>query len=535
MFLSALAALYILSVLCHLGYLQLRIEEARRSIVALEMLKSGNFVQPATLGWEYFNKPPVFNWILAGFINATGSDSEFILRLPSFFSLLILGAIHFKVAGKFLPTQVALLSVFFTLTCTDLYFYTLSNGAEIDVFYSLIVYLQVVSIFWFWEKKNFTLLFLCSWACCAIGFLTKGYPSVVFQLLSMISLCVYNRHWKILANWQHLTGIMFFLVATGSYYYVYSLYSNPAVPLITVLKESMLKSAIGAESKGRWYKIFTYPAVLFRVLAPWCILLLLLLKKPRISIWNNPLTRFAGLFILLNIWVYWITGAQKTRYIIMFIPFVMTIVAYIYWQWEKRDAAAINRYLKFAGLFFIAVAVALPVLGFVVDITWELAVLMTVLMVIFIYCYYRAAQYRIWLFLLGFIFTRLIYAAVGIPAKEKGETDYERLAFDIAAIDNSRPVDYWGHPDTLDMNINFGSISYTWQGDKVKVVPYFIRYQLPFYLYRATGQLPVFDTTLKPGTTYISLRPYLKGQQTVNLDSVYDNQFGDYLVIFKKR
>lgn len=534
LFISILAGLYILSVLWHLGYLDLRIEEARRAIVSLEMLHSGNFVQPKTLGWEYFNKPPFFNWVLAGFIEIAGSDSEFVLRLPSFCSLLALGIIHYFVAKRFLPRTVAILSVFFTLTCTDLYFYTLSNGTEIDVFYSLVVYLQAISMFWFYEKKNFTLLFLCSWALCAIGFLTKGYPSLLFQVLTMVALCVYGRDWKILFKWQQLSGMILFGAITGSYYYIYSQYSDPAIPLITLLRESLLKSIVGEESKDKWYRVFTYPVVLFRVLAPWCLLFLLLLKRPRAILWNNPLTRFAGLFILLNIAVYWITGAQKTRYIIMFIPFAMTIAAYIYWQWEKQNSAGINSYLKFAGLFFFLVTGALLALVFFVAVDWWKVAGFASLMVVFLFFYYRTSRYRIWMFLLGFILTRLVYAAIGIAAKEKGQYDYEGLAFSIAAGNNYQPVDFWGYPDTLNMNVIIGDTLYKWRGDNVNVIPFFIRYQLPFYLYKATGQLSRFDTMMKAGKTYISFGPFLATQQTETLDSVYDRQFGDYLKVFRK-
>ncbi len=247
MLIAGLICLYVLSVLINLGFLNLRVEESRRTLVSLEMMQSGNYLQPHTLGWEYYNKPPAFNWVLAAFIRITGSDSEFVLRLPSFICLLIIGVCHYWIARKYLTKTVAALSVFFMLTSADLYFYTLSNGAEIDVFYSLVVYLQAASMFWFYEKKNYLLLFVLSWSLCAVGFLTKGYPSLVFQGLTMVALCIYARSWKIIFKPQQLAGIIFFLLLTGGYYFIYSHYNNPSVPLINLLKESLQKSAVGSE------------------------------------------------------------------------------------------------------------------------------------------------------------------------------------------------------------------------------------------------------------------------------------------------
>lgn len=522
-----------MSVLINLGYLNLRIEESRRAIISLEMVDSGNYLQPHTLGWEYYNKPPVFNWILAGFIKLTGSGSEFILRLPSLIALLILGFCHYFASRRFLPKDIAALSALFMMTSADLYFYTLSNGAEIDVFYSLVVYLQVISIFWFYEKKRYSSLFIFSWALCAVGFLTKGYPSLVFQGLTILALCIYSRSIKLLFKPQHLFGILLFFLLTGFYYYVYSQHSEVSVPLINLLKESLLKSAVGEESTGRLYKIFTYPVVLFRVLAPWCLLLLLFLIKPKIRLWDNSLVKFSVLFILLNLGVYWITGAQKTRYIIMFIPFATTIISYVYWQKEKQEPEIVDRWIKYAGIFFFLAAGGLILSPFFSEVSWVKVLPFAGLLLSFLFFFYRAQQKRIWLFVTGFVLVRLTYASIGIPIKEKGEYDYEELAQNIVAKTNALSINYWGYPDTLNLNIVVGDTLLKWTDEPVKVIPFFIRYQMPYYFYRATGYLTKFDTVIKPGKTYISYGPYAEDKHIERVDSFYDSQFKNYLIVFR--
>lgn len=90
---SGLIVLYILSVIINLGYFNLQGEEPRRAIIAIEMLESGDYIVPHALGWQYYNKPPLYNWILSGFISLTGSDSEFVLRLPSLIFFFDLGGV----------------------------------------------------------------------------------------------------------------------------------------------------------------------------------------------------------------------------------------------------------------------------------------------------------------------------------------------------------------------------------------------------------------------------------------------------------
>lgn len=497
------------------------------------MLHSGNYLQPHTLGWEYYNKPPVFNWILAGFIKLTGSDSEFVLRLPSFICLLILGVCHYSISRRYLTKTVAALSAFFVVTSADLYFYTLSNGAEIDVFYSLIVYLQAISIFWYYEKRNYALLFLVSWALCAAGFLTKGYPSLVFQFLTMVALCFYSKSARMMFKPQQLAGIGLFLMLTGSYYYIYSQYSNVSIPLVNLLKESLLKSAVGEESAGKMHRVLTYPLVLFRVLAPWCLLLLVLFKKQKVYLRNNSLVRFSILFIFLNIGVYWITGAQKTRYIIMFIPFAMTIISYVYWQTERENPEKLNQYLKYAGFFFGLVLIGLPVLPFFADVSWGKILPFAGLLLVFLIIFFRTRRYRIWLFITGFILVRLTYAAVGIPAKAQGEYNYEELTKNIVTKSNAQQIDYWGYPDTLNMNLVVGDTLFKWKNKPVEVLPFFIRYQMPYYFYRVTGSLVKFDTVMGKGKTYISYGPYLENREIEPIDSFYDAQFRNYLIVFR--
>jgi len=49
-----------------LGSLEFKGEEGRRVLPAVTMLRTGNWVLPHVGGEPYFNKPPFFNWLVAG-------------------------------------------------------------------------------------------------------------------------------------------------------------------------------------------------------------------------------------------------------------------------------------------------------------------------------------------------------------------------------------------------------------------------------------------------------------------------------------
>ena len=146
-FIVGLLVLYVLAVTINLGYQQLGAEEPRRAIISIEMQESGNFIKATQMGEEYINKPVLFNWILCGMMWITGSSSEWVLRLPSLIFFLALAFFHYRISRLYFPPPYALLSSLFVLTSLEIFFYGLMKGAEIDVFYSLVVYLQALSMF----------------------------------------------------------------------------------------------------------------------------------------------------------------------------------------------------------------------------------------------------------------------------------------------------------------------------------------------------------------------------------------------------
>jgi 4-amino-4-deoxy-L-arabinose transferase-like glycosyltransferase len=529
---AGLIILYVLSVVVNLGYFSLQGEEPRRAVISIEMMESGDYIVPHTLGWEYYNKPPLFNWILVGFMSLTGSESEFLLRLPSLLFLLVWGGCHYLVCRKWFSQKISLLSTFFLLTSADIFFYGLANGAEIDIFYSLVVYLQVVSIFWFYEQKKWWPLFLLSWLFCAIGFLTKGLPSIMFQGLTLVALGVYARSIKLLFKPQQFVGIAVFVVCAGSYFYAYSNYGDPSIMLTNIVNESLKKSVVGEESVGRFYKIASYPWLLLKLLAPWVFILLVLFKRQRFTFFDNPLVKFSFLFIVFNIWIYWITGMPKLRYIYRFVPFAMNILVHLYDQFEKMTPGLLHKYLKYAGIIFCLVFVGIMLLPFFFEIDLWLIVGSAIIFLFFLIAFFKQSSQRLWLMIVGVVLTRLVYSAVGIPLQSKGIIDYRPMFATMAQKANGEPVSLFLPVDTLKLNIVIGDTLLRWKKQSVHIPP-FLFPPAPYYFYRYSGTVLKYDTILSAGKTYISYDSLLKNRQIERIFSAYDKRTNDSLVLFK--
>ncbi len=76
-------------------------------------MESGNYVVPTLLGENYYNKPPMFNWVLAGLMQITGSVSEWVVRLPGVLSLILISLLLYFITARFADKETGLLSALF--------------------------------------------------------------------------------------------------------------------------------------------------------------------------------------------------------------------------------------------------------------------------------------------------------------------------------------------------------------------------------------------------------------------------------------
>ena len=118
-----LQAIYALTVvllapalLINLGLIAFNDDEGIRSLVALEMKLSGNYITPTLLGEFYYNKPPLYNWILLGFFELTGIINEWTTRIPTVFFLLAYASTTFYYFKKHFDTKFAFITAMIVIT-----------------------------------------------------------------------------------------------------------------------------------------------------------------------------------------------------------------------------------------------------------------------------------------------------------------------------------------------------------------------------------------------------------------------------------
>ena len=328
-------------------------DEGIRAQVALEMIYSGDYIVPRLFGEYYYKKPPLFNWILAGFFKLTGNDTEWTTRSVTLIFLAIYTWFIFYFFKKEWGTKLAWWTAFATLTCGRILFWDSMLGL-IDITFSLVVFISFMLMFQYREKGLIKKLYLSTYLLTAIGFMLKALPAIAFQGMSLIATWADVRKWRPFFHpWHFIAGFMC-LGLLGIYYILYAQSGDLSVLFPVLLFESSQRTPV---HYGIWESIlhlFEFPLEMLYHFFPWSLFILLLLVRGNLRrVWSDPFARFLSLIFLFNIWLYWISPEVYPRYLLMLAPLYFGVGLFMYQKHEdKYDLVA-----RIVRWFFVGIAV----------------------------------------------------------------------------------------------------------------------------------------------------------------------------------
>ena len=519
--LGLLILLYLVSIFAPLNILPLSFEEPRRGIVALEMMISGNYVMPTINGELYLNKPPVYNWLLIGLFKLTGSYSEWVVRLPTVLSLLAIAIINFYFTRKYINYQVALFSSLFFLTSADIYYYFSLYG-EIDMFYTLIVYLQVASIYIFYQKRNYWLLFLVSYFLTVLGLLTKGMPSLAFQALTLIAGAIAVKEFRKLFSLAHFAGIGLLLVLTFGYFWWYGYYADPLAFIANLGNQSTQRTVADTNLWKSIEHLFTFPFLLIRISLPWILFIVPLFfqknfKKLKLNSW----LMFGVIFILANIIIYWLSPGTRNRYLYMFLPFIFNVISFSLLN-LKTEYPKFNKLLTWFFGVVIGLVTAgllvLPFLGIKESEQLELLSLLFFMPSAFIlYSFIRKPAYRILLLLFFMVIIRFFFNATVVPYRAARIAEGKPIKKEMGKILQhfaGEELNLYAPYRIRILNLKLpGIIDYEEQFNELLWPPF----SLSYYYTAATGDMLRHNKTLVAGRLYVAEEQYLPTRDEIEV------------------
>jgi 4-amino-4-deoxy-L-arabinose transferase-like glycosyltransferase len=443
------------ALIWHLGFLAINFptDEPTRALVAMEMIVSGNYVTPTINGEFYYNKPPLYNWIIIAFYKMAGNYSEFTLRLPMVISLLLFGLTIFLFVRKHLGNKQAFIVAILFITSGRILFWDSFLGL-IDIMFSWLVYGSFMLIYHFHTRKQYLALFLVSYLLTAITFMMKGLPSLVFQGITLLAFFSYNREFKKLFNWRHFAGIGLFLLIVGSYYFVYNRFNSLENVFTTLFSESEKRTIINYGWVRFVTHLFTFPLEMFYHFFPWSILWIYFFTNNfRKGLRDHPFLKFNFLVFIFNIIIYWTSPESYPRYIFMLFPPLFTILVYMFFEDLKKNgirSRIVEYFLLGVMILGIVAAIPMPLLEQTnfVDQAWLKAGFMFFMMLMLTFFYLKLKDQRMIIFAAGMLMLRVGFDWFIIPPRYDDFQVHKEMSIQAAEVTGNDSLHIYRHSET---------------------------------------------------------------------------------------
>ncbi|MDJ0365681.1 glycosyltransferase family 39 protein [Hymenobacter sp. H14-R3] len=494
-------ALALPALLVHLGWQPLLVDEPIRALVALEMHYSGHFFSPTLLGLPYYNKPPLFNWLLIALFRLTGRQDEWVLRLPTIAALLLYTTALWRVLRPQLGSRLAFTVALAFATTGRVLFYDSFLGL-IDLWHAGLTWLAFMAVWYLGQRQQWARLFIITYALTAVGFLLKGLPSVVFQGLALLVYCLDTKQWRRLFGWQHVLGVAVMLSIVGAYFFVYSRHNSLEVALQTLWSQSSQRTVAAQPLADSVQYVLLFPFDFIKHFLPWSLLVgCLLVPGARRLVMQQPFLRYNALLFLAILPVYWLSPATIPRYLFMLVPLGLTVVIALYAQYQPAGTRP-TRWLDsiLLGLLIICTLgiLSLPFVALTRVVPGALAWTLGLFAVLALgtYLFWRLADYRLLVLAYYLLVLRVGFDIFIFPARMQtsAEVAYRTAAIRVGRETKGRPLVMYPHGGPLD-NVE------------------------AFYIARERGEtLTYAPLPLRPGVLYIIDERYLHGLRYRTLD-----------------
>lgn len=345
--------------LLNLGILPFIGDEAIRSLVALEMMLSGNYLVPTMRGDFYFSKPPLYNWILIFFFRITGHVSEFVARFPTvLFSFAFTYIIWFFNKNRFQNKKHAVILAFAFLTCGRMIFYDTFLGL-IDIFFSMVTYTMIIWAYYMVERGRFQKMYYMLYFLSVIGLMLKGLPTIHFLFFTIIIVHYIYGNWKWLWSRTHFISAAAAIIVIATYFYFYNSYMDANKTIAPIVDQATRRTILKYDFLDMVKHLISYPIENLYHFFPWTLLGFLVFQKDVLIILkSNRYIWYTLLCFMSNFIIYWISPEVYPRYILMLIPLIFTVWIFLY----EFELGVSNKRMKIISYIFKALALLIPVL-----------------------------------------------------------------------------------------------------------------------------------------------------------------------------
>ena len=339
-------------------------DEGRYAEIPREMIASGDYVTPRLNGVNYFEKPPLMYWAVAGCLRVFGFNEWAVRIMPALSGLG--GVLLTYAAARRLHGRTAGLAAAVVLG-TALLFFALSRLLILDMAVSMLMCATLFCFILGVREQNAAWrrwLFYGLYASAALATLTKGLIGfLVTGAVMFLWLLIFNQ-WKRLRPLHLPTGILLFLAIAAPWHFL-AAQRNETWAQFYFIHEHWERFTTTAHSRYEpwWYFI---PIVLLG-LFPWIGFLWGALREALTGGWARRRENADAWFLVTwAVFVFLFFSKSQSKlipYILpVFPPLAVIIGAWLARRWTDgavaRLRAGLNVFAFVSGLLAVGVLVA---------------------------------------------------------------------------------------------------------------------------------------------------------------------------------
>lgn len=331
--LLVLLAVSALLLLLGLGSRELWGPETRWANIALQMLQSGDYLDPYLKGSPYYDKPLPSYWLITASAGLMGGLGHWSLRLSSVLAAWLSVWLVYLIGEQLFRKGTGLIAGW--MLATTFYFVFWARVATADI---LTVFGLLAAVWWYWRGPDDTRLsrYCVFFLLLSLTSLLKGLIGFILPVLVLLPHLLSEQRWK-----RHLNGrLLLALVIAGAVYmlpFVLSrLYGAPTYGesgLGLVLRENVVRFFNPFDHMGPIYTYLIYLPAYTLPWAPfWMIGLWVALRQ-----WRHiePNTRWLVWGLGLLFVFFTASGSRRSYYVLPLVPFAQLLAAW----WVTRRLA----------------------------------------------------------------------------------------------------------------------------------------------------------------------------------------------------
>lgn len=371
-----LATLCIVSLFVFLGETFFNTRgSSREAVVALTMLKDGNWILPVNNGVDMAYKPPFTHWLIALISLPFGHVTEYTSRLPSALALSVMTMACFRFFAKREDAGTSLLAAMLLLTSFETH--RAGMSCRVDMVLTCMMVLALLQLFKWTERGMRGIPWWgVLWLGCA--FLSKGPVGAVLPCLVVLVYALSKGFgWE--RSFSGIVSIGLLSCILPLAWYVAAWRQGGDRFLELVYEENVLrllgKMSYESHVNPWYYNVmtvtagflpYTFLAVMSLAVLPWRRM-----RQPLHTLWRKFVLRLramddARLFSLLSFVIifvfYCIPKSKRSVYLLPTYPFLAWFLAeYMTWLWRQR-----RRTVACFGWVMSMAAIALTVTYFLV-------------------------------------------------------------------------------------------------------------------------------------------------------------------------